>query len=325
MSQGKSGVKFDVAVIDHSHSAISAKLVREAEKAGVIKVNRSLTSLDAARSKMGQNRLDSILEFPADFGASRNGIPTGALNVYYQAGSPQGGQALAAVMQGIFDTLNEQVTGKARPFTVARVAAVTSHLSSFDYVFAGLLGYSILTLGVFGMATTFPAYKKSGLLRRIRVAPVSAAQLIIATGIRYLLTGLISLALMVLAAIFVFHFSMKGNYLHFFLFAVFGIIMIFGIGLGIGGWAKNEDQATPLANIIALPIMFLSGVFFPRFLLPEWLQNITGYLPLSPVIDGLRAISAEGTSLFGLGHELAVMAIWTVIIYAFAIRLFRWE
>jgi ABC-2 type transport system permease protein len=325
LSQRNSGVKFDVAVIDHSQGAVSTKLIAEAEKAGVIKVDHTVKTLGEARLKIGRSRLDSVLEFPEGFGAARNGVPGGTLNVYYQQGNPQGGQALAAIMQGIFDELNEQVTGSTRPFTVARIAAATPGLRSFDYIFSGLLGYSILSLGIFGMANTFPSYKKSGLLRRIRVAPISTAQLVIATGIRYLVTGLISLVLMVLVAIGVFHFSMKGSYFDLLLFAIFGIIMIFGIGLAIGGWAKNEDQATPLANIIALPLMFLSGVFFPRFLMPEWLQGITGYLPLSPVIDGFRAITAEGTNLFGLGHEFALMTIWTILIYALAIRLFRWE
>jgi ABC-2 type transport system permease protein len=323
--QNDSGVKFTVAVIDHSGSEISKRVVEEAEKAELIKVDRSVTSLEEVGERMGDGKIDSALEFPKEFGAATGSAPTGKLKVYYEEGNPQGGQALAAVMEGIFNTINEQITGTPQPYTVERVAAATSNLSAFDYVFAGLLGYSILSLGVFGMASTFPSYKKSGLLRRIRVAPISATQLVISTGIRYLLTGLISLALMLLAAIFVFDFSMQGSYLDLLIFAICSIVMIFGLGLAIGGWAKNEDQAQPLANIVALPLMFLSGVFFPRFLMPEWMQGVTGYLPLSPIVDGFRAITAEGATLFDLGYEFGLMAIWTAIIYALAIRLFRWD
>jgi ABC-2 type transport system permease protein len=320
-----SGATFSTAVLDRSNGEISTRLVSEAEKAGVITVQKDVTSLEDARTRMGQGQLDSVLEFPENFGAVQDGKPAGALNVYFEEGSPQAGQALAAVMQGIFDTLNEQVTGTPRPFTVERVSASTSNLSSFDYVFAGLLGYTILTLGIFGMASTFPAYKKSGLLRRIRVAPVSAAQLVIATGLRYLLSGLLCLALMVLVATSAFGFSMQGSYFDLIIFAICGIVVLFGFGLAIGGWAKNEDQAQPLANLVAFPLMFLSGVFFPRFLMPEWLQSVTGYLPLSPIVDGLRAITAEGAGLLSLGHEFGLMAVWTVLIYALAVRLFRWE
>src|SRR5581483_4670202 len=108
-------------------------------------------------------------------------------------------------------------------------------------------------------------------------------------------------------------------------FLAFGIIVILGIGLALGGWAKNERQVAPLGNIIVFPMMFLSGVFFPRYIMPTWLQHISSYLPLTPVIDGARLIATEGKSLFDLGSQLAVMAVWLIIIYAIAFRVFRWE
>ncbi len=59
--------------------------------------------------------------------------------------------------------------------------------------------------------------------------------------------------------------------------------------------------------------------------MPEWLQNISTYLPLTPVIDGIRMIATEGKHLVDLGPQLGLMALWTIIIYAVAFRVFRWE
>jgi ABC-2 type transport system permease protein len=72
-------------------------------------------------------------------------------------------------------------------------------------------------------------------------------------------------------------------------------------------------------------MMFLSGVFFPRFLMPTWLQGITNYLPMSPVVDGARALITEGKHLTDIGPQLLIMAVWMVIIYIIAFRVFRWE
>ena len=141
----------------------------------------------------------------------------------------------------------------------------------------------------------------------------------------YLLIGIISIALMYTVGITVFHFQMHGSWFQLAPFILLGIITVFGFGLAVGGWAKNDNQAAALTNLVAFPMMFLSGVFFPRFLMPEWLQGITGYLPLTPIIDGLRMIMAEGKSLLDLGPELALMGVWCVVIYAIAIRVFRWE
>jgi ABC-2 type transport system permease protein len=72
-------------------------------------------------------------------------------------------------------------------------------------------------------------------------------------------------------------------------------------------------------------MMFLSGTFFPRFGFPEWLQNLTNFFPLTPVIDGARLITTEGLHLSQLGPQLAVMVGWTIVVYFLAFRLFRWE
>jgi ABC-2 type transport system permease protein len=102
-------------------------------------------------------------------------------------------------------------------------------------------------------------------------------------------------------------------------------MMILGIGLAIGGWASNERQAAPLGNIVVLPMMILSGTFFPRYAMPDFLQRITDYLPLSPVIDGVRLIATEGKSLLDIGPQLLIVAVWMVVVYIIAFRVFRWE
>jgi ABC-2 type transport system permease protein len=130
---------------------------------------------------------------------------------------------------------------------------------------------------------------------------------------------------MFFVAITVFHLHVVGSYPEIILFLIFSIVMILGIGLALGGWAKNERQAAPLSNIVVFPMLFLSGTFFPRFLMPEWLQNVSGLLPLSPVIDGIRLLTTEGKHLTDIGPQLGLMAIWTVIIYIIAFRVFRWE
>jgi ABC-2 type transport system permease protein len=72
-------------------------------------------------------------------------------------------------------------------------------------------------------------------------------------------------------------------------------------------------------------MMFLSGTFFPRFGFPTWLQNLTDFFPLTPVIDGARLITTEGFHLTQIGSQLGIMAVWIVIVYAVAFRVFRWE
>jgi len=153
---------------------------------------------------MGRGELDSIIDLPKEFGVpNSNGIPSGKLVVYYQQGNPQSGQTIAAVMQGVLDGINKSLGQPDPPLAVTQKSTATANLSPFDYVFSGLLGFTLLSLGIFGLANSMPAEKKTGAFKRLRASPITAGQLIFANMVHYLLVGLISVVLMVAVALLV--------------------------------------------------------------------------------------------------------------------------
>lgn len=319
-------VSFDVAVINHSKTTFAKDFVDQASKNPIFKIKDDVKDAKTAKEKMGRGEIDSLIELPKDFGAlNSEGLPAGKIIVYFEQANPQSGQTVAGVMSSILDGINTKLTNVKDPLVVTQQPTKTSNLTQFDYVISGLLGFSILSLGIFGLANGFPADKKTGSLRRLRATPLKASQLIVATLINYALVGMLSLVLMIIVGITVFDFNMRGDYLNLALVALAGIIVMFGFGLAIGGWAKNENQSAPLSNLVAFPLMFLSGIFFPRFLMPEWLQGITSYLPLTPIVDGMRLIMTEGKTVLDLGPELLILGGWTIVIYLIAFKVFRWE
>lgn len=325
LNRGNEGLNFDIAYINNANTSAAQQYDRIIKESDVFTVNESYATIEQAKEAMGTGEISSIIELPENFGQVQDSLPRGEVRVYYEESSPEAGQAVASIIESLLEESNAQLVSTELPFTVRLQSTATADLSSFDYIFAGLLGFTILSLGIFGLANSMPAEKKTGSFRRLRASPIGASQLILANGVAYMLTGLISLAIMVLAALTIFDFNMRGDYLTLTLFSILGIVVMFGFGLAIGGWAKNENQSAPLTNVVALPLMFLSGVFFPRFLMPEWLQGITGFLPLTPIVDGIRYITTEGQGLLQLGPQLLIMAVWTVAIYTVAFKVFRWE
>lgn len=321
-----SDITFKVALLNKSDTSFAQQFEEQLDKSDIFAVNEEITAFDDARERMGRGEIDSIIELPESFGSvNEQGQPSGSVGVYYNEANPQSGQTIASVMQNVLNEINTELGQPAPPLTVEQKSTATANLSTFDYVFSGLLGFTLLSLGIFGLANQMPAEKKTGVFRRLRASPIKKSQLVFANMFYYLLIGIVSVLLMFAVALFVFNFDMRGSWLDVGAFILLGIIVMFGFGLAIGGWAKNENQSAALTNIVAFPLMFLSGVFFPRFLMPEWLQGITGYLPLTPIIDGLRMIMTEAKTIFDLGPELLLMAGWAVLIYAIAIRIFRWE
>jgi ABC-2 type transport system permease protein len=323
---GRSGTSFNVAVISDSNSQYYQDFAKQAKDDKVLKIDDTIKTMDEAKQKMTRGQLDSTIYFPADFGNEQGGQVSGKAQIIYTQNTSQSGQAVQAYIQNrYFTPVNLQITKVEQPFNAVPNQLNEKSLSAFDYTFAGLLGFAILGAGIFGPINVFPELKKMGILRRLHTTPLRVWQYFSSVMLGNAVVGLMSLAVMFVVAISVFHLKVASNYIELTIFLAFSIILILGIGLAVGGWAKNERQAAPLANIIVFPMMFLSGTFFPRFLMPEWLQHITALFPLTPVIDGARLIATEGYHLTQLGPQLAVMSVWMVIVYVVAFRVFRWE
>lgn len=326
ITSGDKAPTFHVAIINESKEAFSRTFAAQLDKSKVLKVDTAVTSKADAASLMGKGQLDATIVLPPGFGAlGSNNYPTGTAQVLYTQNNAQAGQGLATALQGQFAGINQQLTQVAPPFSVSAVQTNQRSLGPFDYAFAGVLGFAIIGMGIFGPINIFPELKKQGILRRLHTTPLKVWQYFLSTMISQAIIGLISLAIMFVVAVIGFHLKVVGNYLEIALFLVMSIVTILGMGLAIGGWAKNERQAAPLSNIVVFPMMFLSGTFIPRYAMSEWLQHVSNYLPLTPVIDGIRLLTTEGLHLTDLGPQLAVMAVWAVIIYAIAFRVFRWE
>lgn len=325
LNNGSKSVSLSVAIINESNSAFAKQFVANADKTKVLKVDKTVTTFAEANQKMSRGEIDATIELPKMFGQPVNGIPSGQAVIHYTQNNEQAASTLQSILQAQFQGVNSKLVASKTPFTVKTQETNEHSLSSFDYTFTGLLGFAILGAGIFGPMNYFPELKKMGILRRLHTTPLRVWQYFLSAMLSNAVTGLLSVAVMLVVAIAVFHLHVVGNIIELALFVAFGIIVVLGIGLALGGWAKNERQAAPLGNIIVFPMMFLTGTFFPRFLMPHWLQNVTTFMPLTPVIDGSRMILAEGKSLFDLGPQLGIMAVWLVVIYIIAFRVFRWE
>src|SRR5260221_535120 len=107
--------------------------------------------------------------------------------------------------------------------------------------------------------------------------------------------------------------------------AAFGLIIFMGFGFIISGIAKNESTVPPLSNIITLPQFLLSGTFFATTAFPSWLQALSNVLPLTYLNKAMRDVAFEGAGLGNVTHQLLILGIWFIIVYAVAVKTFKWE
>ena len=326
MFGGDDELSFKVGVLNRSNSEISSQIIDQAKESGLLKVDEEVTNMDIAREKMNRGEIDATITLPENFGEIENGkYPTGTAEVLYDQNSEQAGTTLVSVMEALFQDVNKEFVSQERPFTVEGQSTATPGQRRFDYTFAGLLGFTLMSMGIFGPTTVFPRLKQRGVLRRYNTTTLKVWEYFVGNVISNAIVGILSVAVMFAAAMVFFDLNMNGDYLSLLAVVILGVTTLFGIGLAVGGWAKNENQAAPMAQLVTFPMMFLSGVFFPTFLMPELLQKFTKFIPLTPIIDSIRYVVTEGKTLFDLGPELAIMGGWLIVIYFIAFKVFRWE
>ena len=117
---------------------------------------------------------------------------------------------------------------------------------------------------------------------------------------------------------------MFGSYAAFILFGLAGSLSFSGLSLLVASRAQNAETASGLMNLVTMPMMILSGVFFSASNFPGWMQPLVRVLPLTALNDGLRAILNDGAALSALGPQLAVLAVWGLVPFVLALRIFRW-
>ncbi len=101
--------------------------------------------------------------------------------------------------------------------------------------------------------------------------------------------------------------------------------MFAGIGLLVASRAKTIEAVSGLMNLVMLPMWMLSGIFFTSDRFPAAVQPVIKILPLTPLIDALRSVMLEGSSLSSQASRIGIMAAWGILSFAVALKIFRWQ
>ncbi len=324
-TRGTDNISLKVAVVNNSKEEFAKDFETQLRDVKTFKQPDAKLSIDAAKQQMRNDELDGIIELPATFGEAVNGVPSGSAKVYFDQTDTATGDIVSSIMNNVILETNKQLTGVVMPLAIERTPISGSGVRIFDSLFAMFTAMAIMMVGIFGVASTVASDKKTGILRRLRATPLHSSQLIIGTGLAFVVVALVATALMTTLALAVFGLEMKGDWFLLTGFVLLSTILMIGFGLAIAGWSKNGTQADIYGQIVFIASLAFSGLWFPRSLMPEWLQSITSFLPLTPIIDGIRSIVTEGVSYASLGFEFAVIVGWVVFVFALGIKTFKWE
>ncbi len=199
---------------------------------------------------------------------------------------------------------------------------------TIDFILPGQLGFSLLASGVFGVAFMFFNLRNTLVLKRFFATPISRTFIILGEMFSRVIFQMLTAIVIILAGYFFFGFTLIHGFetfMEMLLLSFIGLIVFMGFGFIVSGLAKNDSTIPPFANLITLPQFLIGGTFFSIDVFPKWLQPISKAMPLTHLNNALRGVAFEGQNLWDVRMEIGILLLWGVIIYAIAIKVFKWE
>lgn len=226
------------------------------------------------------------------------------------------------------DQFNTALSDGETPAELKETMVEGREYKMIDFILPGQLGFSILSAGVFGTAFVFFSLRQTMVLKRFFATPIKRTFIVLGEALSRVVFQLAGALVIIVLGKYVFGFTLVNGLvtvINLLLLSALGLIVFMGFGFVVSGLAPNESVIPPIANIVTLPQFLLSGTFFPVDAFPDWLQVISKVLPLTYLNDALRKVAFEGAGMFDISHELTIIVIWGLVIYAAAVKFFRWE
>lgn len=313
--------RIDLGIVDLAENEASQGFVSILQAINAFDISRG-DSEAAERLALEDGERDLVIIIPADFGPALTPV---SLRVLYDAASSRETLVGQVILRQILDEMTFTFTGASRLFILDPEPVTSRNLRFIDFLVPGVVAMSIMQMGLFSVAFAFVQLKKQGILRRLLATPIQPTSFLFAQVFTRLVVSVLQTVILIAVAVLFFDVHLAGNPLAVLMLALIGGGVFISMGFAISGWAKTEEVAAPIANVIALPMMFLSGVFFPREAMPQALQAITDFLPLTYLAEAMRNVIIDGASLWSQWGNLAGLAVWLAFSFVVAVLLFRWE
>ena len=227
--------------------------------------------------------------------------------------------------KAMVEDLIQRAAGRADVLTTQDVEITEPGGRYIDFLIPGLLGMGLMGGGMFGVGFAIVDMRLRKLLKRFLATPMRKPHFLAALMICRMLFMIPEIFLLLIFARYAFGVQIYGSWLAVAFLILLGAVQFAGIGLLVGSRVRTLESASGLMNLVMLPMWTLSGVFFSYERFPEEVLPFIKLLPLTALNDALRAIMLEGRTMMSIWPELTTMSVWTVLTFAVALAIFRWN
>ncbi|TAM57492.1 MAG: ABC transporter permease, partial [Chloroflexota bacterium] len=264
------------------------------------------TGAQAALDQMRQGDLDAVLVVPHGYGAAvaSAGGGTGAgassgpvtLILYTDPSQTTTAQAIGQIVAGVTTGVNQALAGRPPVLAVASkpLQGGSGELNGASYFVPSILAMALMQLGVFA-AIPLVQDREKLILKRLGATPLPRWTLVGSNILMRLLIALVQTGLILGIGIGALGVKVQGTWPLIIGIVLLGALTFIALGYVIASFARTEEAANGITQVVQVPMMFLSGIFFPIALMPDWMKGIATILPLTYLGDALRQTMVGGS------------------------------
>ncbi|PCJ25210.1 MAG: ABC transporter permease [SAR86 cluster bacterium] len=310
----------NIGIVNNSSSDTSVEFVQLLIDDPLFSV--TIGEEERLRGELVEGDQTMVLVLPDSFSAQSDGTE---LRLLVDAAQVRQLDLIMPVLQQTLISIEREFRNIEPMFVLAMEDVQARSQRYLDFLLPGLMAFTLMQLAIAGSGFNIVEFRRKGILKRLFVTPIQPRDFISAIVMARMAIVLIQLTVLIAFAVFMLDVRIIGNFASFYLMIILGTFIFLCLGFCLGSIAKTQQAVMAVGNIIIFPQIFLSGVFYPIESMPELIQPIARVLPLSFISTAMREIANNGASLMSIAPTLLGIAVWFVISFVLATRLFVWK
>jgi ABC-2 type transport system permease protein len=289
--------------------------------------------VEAAKKKVDKGEVKAAIILSSNFedSSSRSAI------LYIDSSDQLTTQTLVPTTQKVFASLSEKVgmeqmssanpnvnpVSQATQAIKLQVNRIYGDIKYMDFLLPGVLAMTMSMSAMMTMGDSIAGERERGELARLFMTPTSVSTVIGGKIISQLVREMIKTIILIVVAVLLFNVVINGNPLLLFLVLLMSTLCFVGFGMMFSATAKTQEDYIQMILPIAMPMMFICGVFFPTETMPWVLQKVAYFLPLTYANDALRAVMLQGASFNLVAFDLLILLLFTLLFFTVGVMRFN--
>ncbi len=317
---GSGETKITVGFVNEENNPATAKLQEAFENSGLLVLE--VGTLEDEKQAMKDGQVSAVIVIPKGL-LEASGDNPASIQLYIDPTASQVNQIVERVASEIANQYNLTLAGAPVVLTVSNLTLESEALTAAGYLVPSILAMALMQLGVFACIPLVQQREK-GILKRLGATPLSRWQLVVSHVFERLLVAIIDAVLIIGIGVALFGVKILGSILVVAFLVLLGAAAFLALGYALAAFLRTEEQASGVVQLVQIPMMFLSGIFFQFEFLPGFLQSIGRLLPLTYLADAMRQEMVHGTMVAPMAMDVAILVGWLVVCLGITARFFRW-